>query len=343
MMRNLSILLLLLTGMAQAQISDFGEPDFQRADSIAALYKGEGLESLPLLAHKLTDPLSSELEQFRAIYTWVCTNIGYDYGFYLKNKRKRKQYQEDGPALDFWNAYFRAEVFEKLRKKQKTVCTGYAYLLSELASLADINCIIIDGYGRTVGANIGEPGIPNHSWNAVQLNSKWYLCDPTWSSGSMSLQEKGFVEEYHDGYFLADPASFALSHYPLDTIWLLMDRPPTLTSFLHAPLIYNRAFFYQLFPIRPQNLKLKVAKNDQIIFLFKAPDAIDTNGITMEFTFGQKSQKVNPEITRSEKGLLEIKHIFNGRGKYGVHIKMYEDYIASYTVNVGSKKRDTAR
>lgn len=80
-MRGIWFICLILSYSAgRSQISDFADADFEKADSIAALYKGESLGSLPLLAHNLTAPLSGEAERFRAIYTWVCTNIENDYG-----------------------------------------------------------------------------------------------------------------------------------------------------------------------------------------------------------------------------------------------------------------------
>ena len=339
MIRGLWVWLLLLSGTVQAQQADFENVDFHRADSIAALYKGEGLKNLPILAHKLTAPLSSKPEQFRAIYTWVSTNIDNDYWAYLKNKKKRKKLQHDSLALAKWNASFRLKAFKKLAEEQKTVCTGYAYLVSELAALAAINCKIIDGYGRTANVNTDELWVPNHSWNAVQLNNKWYLCDATWSSGIFDVQENTFIRDYNDGYFLADPELFVMNHYPLDTTWILLHNKPELTEFLKAPLIYKHAFNYPIIPIAPKVMHIQIDSNNSVTFLVKAPDSIKTNDINIELASGAISRIVKPDITRTEEGLLALTHRFERWGHYDVHLKVAEHYIVTYTVRVKKNKR----
>ena len=338
MNRILLIFLLIINGTVQAQLADFENVDFHKADSIAASYKGEDLRNLPILAYKLTSNLSTELEKFRAIYTWVSTNIDNDYSYYLKNKKKRKKLQHDSIALTKWNNSFKVLVFKKLLKEQKTVCTGYAYLVSELAALADINCKIIDGYGRTVTTNIGGEGIPNHSWNAVLLNNKWYLCDATWSSGEFNLDKGEFIRDYNDGYFLSTPSLFVKNHYPLDTAWVLMNNKPQLNEFLHAPLIYKHSFKHHIIPIAPEVMKIQLVKNESVTFLLEAPGTINMNDINLELRSGSNNRMVKPDIIRNKEGLLELKYAFKSLGHYDVHIKLVEDYIVTYTIRVKKNK-----
>lgn len=334
-MRNVLFVLMLMLGeAAQAQLSDFGEVDFHRADSIAALYEGESLENLPLLTHRLTSVLPSQLEQFRAIYTWVCINIYNDYGNYVRNRNKREKFQNDSKALAEWNAKFRSEVFQKLLNKQKTVCTGYAYLVREMATLAGINCKIIDGYGRTANVNIGEPAIPNHSWNAVQLNNRWYLCDPTWSSGYIEYPSFTNVHQYNDVYFLPDPELFVMNHFPLDSTWDLLDHSLSLTEFLHAPFIYKQTINHQMIPLEPKAMEVTVEKNGELILVFQAPGSINVDDIHLELWAGSNDHTAIPDIRRTAEGLLEVRHQFNRRIKYDVHLKLGEEYIATYKIKV---------
>lgn len=330
-MRSSLILILLSSGLVHAQIPDIDSAVFPKADSIANLYQGESLTHLPLLAQKLTASLSTDLEKFRAIYTWVCLNIENDYSEYWKNKKKQEQLQHDSLALANWNTSFGARMYQKLLKKHKTICTGYAYLVAELAGLADIECTIIDGYGRTVHSNIGEPGIPNHSWNAVKLNDHWYLCDATWSSGHTNLPDQIFVSDYNDGYFLADPELFARNHYPLETEWFLMDHVPELSDFLHAPLVYKHAFKHQILPLEPPRMDIHFKKKDTVRFLLQAPDTIDISSIHLELSSRTKSHQITPEIRWTEEGLLELTHCFNRRLHYDIHIKLGLQHIATYS------------
>lgn len=339
MIRFFCILFLFITLKVQAQRSDFENIDFCKADSIAHHYKGANLKNLPLLSYNLTNSLPSPVEKFRAIYVWVSHNIENDYWGYVKNEQKRKQFQNDSLALYNWNKSFSPKVFEKLVKEQKTLCTGYAYLIRELAGMADINCEIVNGYGKTTSSIDKHNNLPNHSWNAVKLENKWYLCDATWASGFFNVNKNEFVSEYNDGYFLAEPKLFSKSHYPLDTKWILLDNKISLSEFLNAPLIYKYAFNYQLIPLDPKKMKMEVVKNEAIYFLFEAPDTLQTENIKIELSSGTIKYPEKSIIRRNEKGLLELKYTFKELGYYDVHIKIDGRYLVTYTVRVKRNKK----
>jgi len=179
-MRSALLLVVFFSVTSNGQTSDFYAIDFKKADSIAALYKGEHLKNLPVLTHKLTANLPTEVEKFRAIYTWVSTNIENDYGAYLTTRKKRKKLANNKEAFLEWNTSFTPKVFKKLINDRKTACTGYAYLVREMAILADLNCKIVNGYGRTATVFLNKDSSPNHSWNSIELNGKWYFCEFTW-------------------------------------------------------------------------------------------------------------------------------------------------------------------
>ncbi|MBN8651976.1 MAG: hypothetical protein J0L67_11145 [Cytophagales bacterium] len=204
---------------ARAQVSDFKEVNFGRADSVARLYPNYPLTNLPDLAGKLTRPFTNEAEKFRAVFTWVCLNIRNDYELYLKNKQHREQCKTEA-ELKAWYKEFSKTLYYELLNNHKTICTGYAYLIRELALASGLECVIVDGYGRTPGAKLNK-NLPNHNWNAVKLNGKWYLCDATWASGKIDSESKQFVSRFNDQYFLTDPQIFEKNHFPLDKKWHL--------------------------------------------------------------------------------------------------------------------------
>lgn len=195
----------------RAQVSDFRNTDFNKADSIAERYAAHPLKDLKGLADKLTVPLLTEQEKFRAIFKWVCSNIEVDYTLLTMNKQKRAKLQ--GDKLGRWNKEFNAIVFQTLLHERKTICTGYAYLIRELAFHAGLTCEIVNGYARFGGINANTQKPVNHSWNRIRLNDKWYLCDATWSSGNFNLTVGQFIKKYNDHYFLTDPALFFQDHH----------------------------------------------------------------------------------------------------------------------------------
>ena len=223
MKRTILLLCFITTLFAHAQQSDFNTINFKKADTIAQLYHGEALLNIPVLTLRLTAQLPTEAAKFRAIYYWVSHNIKGSYHLTSTNDYKRNKFKNDPVALEQWNAAYRKEVFKKLREDKETLCTGYAYLIKQMANFAGIECEIVRGYGSSNKIKINNTQLPNHSWNAVKLDGNWYLCDATWSAGSIDMRTYEFHFNYQDAFFLMEPVEFAKSHKPLDARWTLLD------------------------------------------------------------------------------------------------------------------------
>jgi len=318
------------------QIHDFNTANFKKADSIATLHKVKKLNNLPKLAYNLTHNLVTPIEKFRAIYTWVSLNIDSDYYYQEKIMKVRKKFEKDSLSLDLWNKKNRAKFFKKLINHKSTICTGYAYLVKELAFLSGIECKIIDGYGRNANLNIKRLGLPNHSWNAVFLNKKWYLCDPTWSSGYTHItnKETKFIHKYHDGYFLTDPELFIKSHYPLDKKWTLYENSMPPNEFIKAPFIYDETFQNKIIPLEPKQLVSTIEKNQFLNFKFKTLKKVDQNNIFIEINNGNSPTTVTPVFTDFNQNNLAFKYQFDKKGLFDVHVKINQDIISTYTVKV---------
>ncbi|GAA0894097.1 hypothetical protein GCM10009122_37770 [Fulvivirga kasyanovii] len=303
-----------------------------KADSIASLYPKHTLTDLKSLSQKLTEPLSTDTEKFRAIYRWVCSNIENDYGLYTKNKKQREKLRGNAEELHAWNESFGPRVFRKLLDEQKTVCTGYAYLIRELAKHADIPCEIINGYGRTAQANVGGEGIPNHSWNAVKLDDRWYLCDATWSSGLVDPQKQGFMQQYSDSYFLTTPSDFARNHHPLDTAWLLTAEKQTLNEFLNAPLIYREALDQNVLPSSPETFNVEAKRKEPVQFQFQSPGPVDR--VELQIVKGSSVTNIQSQAYKRDNGMYVIDYAFPHKGTYVLHFRMKGAYIFTYEVKV---------
>ncbi|MEM6831672.1 MAG: transglutaminase domain-containing protein [Bacteroidota bacterium] len=316
---------------SQSQPAGFAVSDFQAPDSIASHYFGHAIDDLRQLSYKLTGSLTTDLEKFRAIYKWVCDNVANDYGLYARNKHMRERFHEQPVKLKEWNKKFHSKVVDKLVKEQKTVCTGYAYLIKDLAYHAHITCEVVDGYGRTAHANIGGEGIPNHSWNAVRIDNKWYLCDATWSSGSVDPTGSGFIRSFSEAYFLTDPDQFIQNHYPLDRQWMLLEDPPTLTAFLNGPLIYKSALAYGIVPVSPDVFKPKVKKGETLTFRFASEKELQGLEVKVDDTSGSMDT-FQPDVYRDKKGHYCIDYVFSSKGAYDVHFLKSGEYLATYAV-----------
>lgn len=313
------------------QAGDFSDVDFSNADSIAGLYPMHPLNDLKILSDKLTRPLTTDVEKFRSIFKWVCTNTQSDYILFKQSHKNRSKLS--GEALMKWEKEFSVRVFSVLVNEHRTICSGYAYLVKELAFHAGLKCKIVNGYGRSAHSNVGGKGFANHSWNAVQLNNKWYLSDPTWSSGMFDLQEGKFMGKFDDAYFLADPGIFARSHYPLDTSWLLMDDKPTLEDFLNGPLVYIGAFQFRLSPLFPDQFFLKITKGSKISFQFSNTDGKKLADTSL---YIERLKTRDPFVTlqMGNELIYSADHTFSSKGQYAVHIVMDGAPVISYNVRV---------
>lgn len=319
-----------------AQQSDFKHISFKKADSIASLYKNEKLNNLPLLSYRLTYRLDTDVEKFRAIYIWVCKNIKSDYNLTTKILSKGKKYRNNREAFLKWNASFRPKFLKRLLEDRKTICTGFAFLVKELSALAKINCTIINGYSKTANFN-PKKLFPNHSWNAVQLNNKWYLCDPVFASGYYNLDINTFIHDYNDGYFLTDPNLFIKNHYPEDKKWTLLENE-NFNDFINAPFIYGETFKHKITPVLPKKIASEILIDENIVFEFKIDDISKNKQMNLIAYNGLREIKFTPTHYTLINNILKFTYRFPKKGLYDVHIKVSEDIVASYTIKVIKNK-----
>ncbi|HDZ06989.1 hypothetical protein LCGC14_0051810 [marine sediment metagenome] len=333
-MRIIVFITLLFSLNCFAQRSDFNHINFKKADSIATYYEDASLRNLPVLTYNLTASLKTDVEKFRAIYTWVSSNIENDYTSYLKITHKRKRFADDTQAFLDWNTSITPKVFEKLLKEQKTACTGYAYLIKEMATLAGFKCDIINGYGRTPTLLLDEDSMPNHSWNSIEINGKWYLCDATWSAGQTMLINGTpfFQSDYFDGYFLADLELFAINHFPITPINIEIENDKTLTTFIEGPVIYKEAFLEPIIPVLPIAMHNDIKKGESVTFKLNVSD--NFNGeIQLLLNRGGGQKGSSPTIIRKANEISLIQN-FEKKGLYDVHVSTDNNLIATYVVKV---------
>ncbi|MFZ4526616.1 MAG: transglutaminase domain-containing protein [Chlorobium sp.] len=180
-----------------------------------------GGNSLSVVAKKLTAELPSDLARLYAIYRWITTYIEYDVDAYFSG--------------DLRNAVGAVNTF----RRGKAVCDGYSALLQEMGAVAGLRIEKVDGYAKGYGYAVGVmTGGSNHSWNAVNLDGRWYLLDSTWDAGSIDDSGHFSRKSGKWNYFLVDPAFFINSHFPENPAWQLLPKHVTHNTFLAmAPLV----------------------------------------------------------------------------------------------------------
>lgn len=334
-MRIVLFLSLLFSLSFYAQRSDFKDIDFKKADSIAKNYEGASLKNLPILTYNLTNTLETDVEKFRSIYTWICTNIANDYSSYLKISNKRKRLVNKRQAYLEWNTGITPKVFKTLLEDQKTACTGYAYLVKEMANLAGFKCNIINGYGRTPTVLLKEESAPNHSWNSIEIGDKWYVCDATWSAGQTIIDDgtPRFEPNYFDGYFLAEPELFSKNHFPLSKKTNEHTITENFTTFIAGPVLYKGAFLAQVTPIFPLKMHTTIKKGDLATFKLKVQPNSNNKNIQLLTRTGGSQKSFTPTIIR-DKDEIFLSHTFERKGLYDVDINIDNNLISTYVIKV---------
>jgi transglutaminase/protease-like cytokinesis protein 3 len=248
---TLSLLLIVFSFSSFAQHVDFHNENFDKADSIASLYKGHSLQNRESLTKKLTAGLTTDLEKYRSIFKWITENIAYDVELYFRDVENTKKFAREKEKLKQWRREFAKQTKQNTLLKKLAVCDGYASLLEEMCSIANIPCTKISGHGRI--ALVRESQRNNHAWNAVQLNNKWYLTDPTWASGEVDPDVRRFHRRFLEPYFIADPYFMKLKHFPKDSSWFLIKDKPDYNEFNSYPVMYSEGFsdnkINQFFPV----------------------------------------------------------------------------------------------
>lgn len=334
-MRFLLFLGLIHSVSLVGQRENFHNIDFQKADSTAYHLEGASLKNLPLLTFQLTDHLSTDIEKFRAMYLWVCTNVENDYASYVRTKKKRKKIKKDEAGFLAWNKGYTPKMFKRLVENKKTACTGYAYLIKEMANLAGLECEIINGFGRVLNANLDKNSVPNHSWNAVRLNNEWYLCDATWSAGTFIINDgiPSFKKDFIEGYFLTKPEFFAKNHYPLQQKWLLTKTAIDFQDFLEGPLLYKDAFQLSVFPKTPEKMQVVLKKGDVLEIMLTTQENLEESTLLFKLDSGSQTEAVSP-LVEHKKDTYILRHPFERRGSYDLHLHIMHKPIATYGVKV---------
>lgn len=204
------------------------------------------------LSFLLTKSCSTQTEKVKAIFFWITDNIAY-YRPVAKNRKVKNRTvffdeEETGnkalPSLT-------ERVAVKVLQEKTAVCEGYARLFKSLCEHAGIRAEIITGYARTDANKANANFRSNHTWNAVYIDSSWFLLDVTWASGYISMPSGDFVKQYDSEYFLGSPARFVQHHYPDDTRWTLLQETPLLGEFRYMPFrqrSYSKYFIKSYFP-----------------------------------------------------------------------------------------------
>lgn len=178
-------------------------------------------------AKSLVVGLSSEREKALALYEWIAKNIRYDIAAYLA-----EDLPDPSPEVVF--------------STRLTVCEGYARLFVAMAKSVGLDAVMVAGFSKGFAPGDEKSrSEPDHAWNAVKIDGKWQLLDPTWGAGHID-DSKSFQAEYSTDWFAVPPEQFITSHLPEDPQWQQLQVPLSARAFWSQPSVSPLFFEYGL-------------------------------------------------------------------------------------------------
>ena len=150
---------------------------------------------LPRVVDWLMSGLTDPFMKVKVIHDWICHNIAYD-------------------ADHYFGIRYSSQDYVTVVKNKKGVCAGYVSLFNEMCRLAGIESIGINGFSKGAGYSGTLDDSPDHAWNAVKINNKWYLIDVTWNAGYLEYYSS--IKRYSTDYLFLDSRAFLYTHLPVD-------------------------------------------------------------------------------------------------------------------------------
>ncbi len=275
--------------------------------------------NLANIADSLTRRLADKEQKARAIFYWIANNIALD-AKGIKVSDERKSLPED------------------VVKNRKATPLGFAKLYQEMSSLANIRCLVVDGYLKNSIDDLNNPADEiNHSWNVVQLGlspQQWYFVDVAKATGTTDKKMTGFVKDFTSEYFFADRTLFNLDHYPDNDAWQLGGGPKSRKEFYALPVMYNVSYKYGLKKPTPANGFIKANTRVKTNFMLPFTSGATITNVSLIIGDGRKQQKPEPMNFTTSGGSLNFNYQFKTADTYPVKITVDGKTILEYMVEV---------
>ncbi len=299
-------------------IAQKGGRDFKEVDEhVKKLGKLDSM-NMGTIATLLTKEFTDKTDKARAIFTWIATNISYDF----KNARSGNT-DKNTSALVLQN--------------RKGLGAGYANLYQDMCSVAGIRCLTVDGFVKFTSEQIDDTKSEiNHTWNVVQLGQSpdaWYYVDACRGSGYTDPDFKSFTPAFNDEYFFATLRIFNWEHCPDNEAWYLGPRPKGKKDFFDLPVIKSAAYEMGLKSFMPNNGSVKAKVGKPFLFSFQLQSDLDITKVAL--VFGEdKKKKTKPMEFTFNAGTLSFSYKPVDEDTYPVTVTVNDKELLVYKMDV---------
>jgi transglutaminase/protease-like cytokinesis protein 3 len=318
----------------------FGQKRTANFSSIDWNVKNMDAPTVDSLAKKLTTSYQTELEKTRAIFSWIAQHISYNTGIFNSGRSYRpiKFVLDPDDTVSSKSAV--EQTAEKVFRRRIAVCDGYAKLFKTLCDYAGVESEVILGYGKCYLEKDAKFRT-NHTWNAVKIDSNWYLLDVTWASGFVNYSNE-FVQHIDDSYFLTPPQQFILDHYPEDLKWVLLEHPPTLREFHFSPFKYKSFIKYGIASASPANGTIEAFIGDTLQIELKLKDPTKDSLIASDPLFDSTIIQLSPASVFLKPTISNNKAVYiyvvQSNDVEWIHLLYNDDPVLRYKLIVKSRE-----
>ena len=257
----------------------------------------------------------NQAESAYLVYKWLLENIEYDcYGF-----------NHNTVDYDEHNSY----------NNGKGVCSGYSKIFETMCKALGLEVAVISGYSKGASYELGSmPKKTDHAWNAVKIDSVYYLVDSTWGAGFCT--EDTFTKKSNDFFFCTNPKYFIRSHFPVESQWQLLSKIITLQKFVNMTKFTDELYENGFKDISPDSSIIKVAGKTKVITL--TYDKSKTNLSIINNLYLLKGntyiEQPNTCFYTKSNGKIKITFAANKKGEYKLKIlgdlevlKLFHKYL----------------
>ncbi|AZQ65575.1 hypothetical protein EI427_25520 [Flammeovirga pectinis] len=245
--------------------------------------------SFEQLSRYLTENEHTDYAKALNIYTWVVHNLTVDLKAY--NITKPKYYSVN-----------------QILKRKKGTSEDFAMVFDSLCHAANIRSKKVEGYVFSDNSVINTVIFkPNHTWNAIKLDERWFLVDSQWGAGKVTsdqdktakndINDKVFRSKVTYNYFCISPDEFIKTHLPANPTWQLLDNTITLKEFIQGIVPLENSVVYS-------------SENLDNFDSLAAEDFIYADA-KMALEFNQKNHKQLSKASLLKGGTLIVPHIDN--------------------------------
>lgn len=313
---NVFAVLMFLTFASRADVkidrTELANKVLPRVDSIGAC------QDYPLryIVEKLCQKDFNETEIIYAMYSWMANNISFNTWDYHHPK-----IANNSPS-------------ETLNKRIATGM-GYANLFKAMCDMIKVPCVVIEGDAKVNPQSIGnKKRLLKHAWNAVKIKNSWYLVDVALGANNFDKKIKRVEKDFSDGWCFADRELFMLSHFPVDTKWVLMETQPRLNTLLQAPQVGSGALRNSVYLTKIVKGIIKGNKDGCKRMIFEINDPKEITQVNV---------KVDDKLVFADfyvdKDFLYVDVPFTKKGKYPLTIMVNGQPGYVYNALVGPKKK----